>query len=276
MYFGPLRSLLHQPEVTQSTFDDVLRHLLNWSWEEDPVMLEQCLAYASQGLERWPDQERGLYVTRRSELFLEHVFDWQSLLRGVAVRRAPRFVGRLLEALDVGGLRQIRYLHLHHNNLNAQQALRLGEDLTGLEGVSFMDAAGTESALEVLLRNTPQLRWLSALVPGGGLATDGLAGLNELEYLRVPLRLGDVDRLDPQVLPSLRWLDVTWVEPEVLLHLIEFAALEEVIITGLGSDAPAEFSERIERRGWGVEASAPLPFLSVDVPSGHRFWSGSG
>ena len=64
MYFGALRSMLQQMDPGQLAFDDVLRHLLNWSWEEDPRMREQCLAYAGAAFRGWPDETRGLFVTR--------------------------------------------------------------------------------------------------------------------------------------------------------------------------------------------------------------------
>ena len=83
MHFGPLRSLLHSSDPSQTSFDEILRHLLNVSWWEDPRIVEECLAYAEAGLSRWPDITRSLHVSKMEVQFLENIFIWGALLRGV-------------------------------------------------------------------------------------------------------------------------------------------------------------------------------------------------
>lgn len=267
MYFGPLRSLLQISEPTQSSFDDVLRHLLNWSWGEDPRVFEECLAYAHAGLRRWPDEARGLFVTNQEEVFLEHIFAWEPLLRALSLTKTPRFVGRVLEAIDAGELKRIRYLHLHQCGVSRDQAARLGAGLPALEGLSFFEENPAPGVVEALLEAAPGLRWLCISGRFWRVAPyiKPLQALSHLGYLRVPWEDEDLEFLTSESLPTLQTLDACGIDPRVMADRAFCPPRSGVVLTGV--DARFGLEDVLASRGWVLEEEPNVPFLAKAVSS---------
>ncbi len=260
--FGTLRSLLAAPTRDHASFDDVMRHLTDWSWHDDPRILERWLGYAEAHIGRWPDAARCLDVRPEDEIFLRDIFRWSSLFRSVRITRAPKFLARFVDAVAEQRFAHIRHLYLHFVEPTGAQGAALAAGLTSLEGISLAKRWGETSALVALnsIFGLQCLRWLDLggarvsdtdlqrfldvngplelFIPSGHELTDESAGA---------LRMLGAGR-------ALRALYVGHANGNVLNILFADVSLRDDLTLGFRSTDglyPSDHA-RIEERGWEV------------------------
>jgi hypothetical protein len=272
MHFGPLRSLLHSSDPSQTSFDEILRHLLNVSWWEDPRIVEECLAYAEAGLSRWPDITRSLHVSKMEVQFLENIFIWGALLRGIWLRRVPEFVPQMIDAIEKEELRELRFLSIDDGDVSGAQFDVIGQGIRALEGFHISTRNyRCDFDLQALRPAMNELKWL---VIKGSIDLEEHARMldvcKELVYIDVPLRADNVHLFTRARFPNLRYISADSALADNILGLIDHATLDEVTLL-----EPNRFwhnsylAESIRARGWRIAThrelneSSPIPFLSM-------------
>ena len=272
MHFGPLRSLLHSSEPSQTSFDEILRHLLNVTWWEDPRIVEECLAYADAGLSRWPDITRCLQVSKMEVQFLENIFMWGALLRGLWLRRVPEFLPQLADALERGELRDVRFLSIDDCDVTGEQLDAIGQGIRALEG--FHISTRNYRCVFDLQALRPAMRELKWLIIKGSIDLEEHARMldvcEELVYIDVPIKADNVHLFTRERFPNLRYITADSAIADNILGLIDHATLDD--ITLLESNRfwhNSYVRDSIHARGWhtathnDLSESSPIPFLSM-------------
>ena len=161
--FGTLRSVLASPTTDAASFDSVVRHLINWSWHDDPRIFERWLGYAQAHLERWPDEARCLRVWPKDEIFLRDVDAWSSLFRAVSITSADGFFGRFVEMAGEGHFSSVRYLKLRDLDADSSDMEAVSSALADVEGLEFELKGPSEGRAVNGFESAgawPRLRWL--------------------------------------------------------------------------------------------------------------------
>lgn len=262
MHFGPLRSMLHNSEPSQVAFDEVMRHLLNVTWWDEPRIVEECLAYTNAAMARWPDATRTLHVTSQEVMFLDHVFLWGLLLRNLELDRTPEFLQKVTRALQEGDLLSLRFISFYHCRLTREISRLIGEHVHELEGFAVRNEVRDETlAFADLFPAANALKYL--VMRGewdlGDIFRSGTP-CESLVYLDAPIL--DLNRweLVEELFPNLETLAMhdPQIDEAAVMHIIENATFEHLNIVGIDSfyEAPrTTLREAIRARGWRNDES---------------------
>lgn len=264
--------MLHNSEPSQVAFDEVMRHLLNVTWWDEPRIVEECLAYTNAAMARWPDATRTLHVTSQEVMFLDHVFQWGPLLRGIDLRRVPSFLPTFTAALEQGDLFSLRYIALDIAEIDHETFELIGKHVDALEG--FAITCGTFNAdrtyyefepeffIDELLPAASELKWLIVREQSSfGDIFDTSSVYASLRYLEAPLLERDARFLDERILPNLQTLCISpeFSDSSDILTLIEEAPFETLTLVGVEgfhSWSRRRIEEAALARGWNIDESA--------------------
>jgi hypothetical protein len=280
--FGTLRSLLADPTTDASSFDAVIRHLINWSWHDDPRIFERWLGYAQAHLERWPDEARCLHVRPEDEMFLRDIDAWSSLFRAVSITSADGFFGQFVELVGEGHFSGLTYLKLRDLTLTGEDMEALSSMLGAVEGLALAPRrnVGSEWSADAV-GSWPRSRWLD--LRGVHVEERTFAALIEatpsLELL-APTTFGISARhaavlMETGALGRLRALDVGSPHRGALDALLD--AGEEVgeltvHVAFLDHVTDASTRRRIVERGWVLADDAAWRALWRERTSGVFGW----